>query len=213
MEGARSRTERTNLAVSTKISDLLPDFQPFAKALIEYANQYVPVRVTSTLRSYAEQQRLYDLRTAGQWPFPVAAPGTSAHEYGYAMDLELPSRGDYTALGSVWTSWGGVYGGSRDYVHYEFPGFTAPSPAAASVGGVPADYGTPGSALDQLVDAVLGFLGPVGRILSTGYIASLIWQAAGGSEPTILFWATHPVEFLRDFYALWGALIRAEIGI
>lgn len=198
--------------MSTKLSDLIPEFQPFAKAIIDYARQYVTVRVTSTLRSRAEQQRLYDLRTAGQWPFPVATPGTSSHEYGYAMDLELPSRGDYTALGSVWTQMGGVYGGSADYVHFEYPGFSAPLAQTTSTDGVPSSYGTQGTALDVLVDAVLGFLGPIGYIMSRAYIASLIWQAAGGNEPTILFWATHPVEFVRDFYSLWGALIRAELG-
>jgi hypothetical protein len=43
------------------------------------------VPVTSGWRSRAEQQRLYDDR--GTNPYPVAVPGTSAHERGRAVDV------------------------------------------------------------------------------------------------------------------------------
>ena len=43
------------------------------------------VPITSGWRSHAEQQRLYDDR--GTNPYPVAAPGTSAHERGRAVDV------------------------------------------------------------------------------------------------------------------------------
>ncbi len=50
----------------------------------------VDVRVTSVLRSRAKQEYLWNLRQAGKWPYPVAAPGTSAHEYGLAWDSWVP---------------------------------------------------------------------------------------------------------------------------
>jgi hypothetical protein len=43
------------------------------------------VPITSGWRSRAEQQRLYDDR--GTNPYPVAVPGTSAHERGRALDV------------------------------------------------------------------------------------------------------------------------------
>lgn len=44
-----------------------------------------PVPITSGWRSPAEQQRLWDQRATN--PFPVARPGTSAHERGRAVDV------------------------------------------------------------------------------------------------------------------------------
>lgn len=44
-----------------------------------------PVPVTSGWRSPADQQRLWDERASN--PFPVARPGTSAHERGRAVDV------------------------------------------------------------------------------------------------------------------------------
>ena len=43
-------------------------------------------RFTSTYRSRSEQERLYRAYIAGRHSFPVAAPGSSAHEYGEAFD-------------------------------------------------------------------------------------------------------------------------------
>ena len=33
-------------------------------------------------------------------------------------------------VGYTWQDWGGVWGGSRDPVHFEYPGFIAPEPNA-----------------------------------------------------------------------------------
>ena len=44
----------------------------------------------SAYRSYAQQLYLYNLYLSGQGNL-AAAPGTSSHEYGYALDLADPS--------------------------------------------------------------------------------------------------------------------------
>lgn len=116
--------------MSTSISALIPELQPFARALLGVAGSAgLQPRITSTRRSYAEQTRLYRRFLAGQNPYPVAPPGTSAHEAGYAFDMmiqDVPRRMivDLEDLGSVWKSWGGVWGGDfKDPIHFEFPGF------------------------------------------------------------------------------------------
>ncbi len=48
------------------------------------------IYVTSGLRSYAEQKRLWDSRASN--PFPVARPGTSRHESGEAADCLIGGR-------------------------------------------------------------------------------------------------------------------------
>src|SRR5690242_3739120 len=46
--------------------------------------------ITSGLRTYAEQMRLWNSR--GSNPFPVARPGTSRHETGRAADVTIGGR-------------------------------------------------------------------------------------------------------------------------
>jgi hypothetical protein len=55
-----------------------------------------PLRITSGWRSPAAQQALWDRRATN--PFPVAPPGTSAHERGEAIDVH---RSDAEALAAV----------------------------------------------------------------------------------------------------------------
>src|SRR5216684_7351057 len=108
------------------IASLVPELRPYAHDLykIAGANGLQP-RITSARRSYVEQVRLYDRFLKGINPFPVAAPGTSAHETGEAFDM-LVTPVDYLQdLGALWISWGGEWGGNRDPVHFQLPG--APS--------------------------------------------------------------------------------------
>lgn len=60
---------------------------PAMLAAIARAEQILgrPVTITSGFRSRAEQQRLWDDRATN--PYPVAPPGTSRHESGYAIDV------------------------------------------------------------------------------------------------------------------------------
>jgi hypothetical protein len=81
-------------------------------------------RFSSTIRTSAEQKRLYDRFLAGQSQFPAVPPGFSTHEYGLAFDYVV-SPWDYQPdVGALWLSWGGAWSAS-DLVHFELPGASA----------------------------------------------------------------------------------------
>ena len=93
-----------------------PRFRPYVEELLHIARRYrLQPRVTSSYRSIATQRRLYRAYLEGRHPLPVAPPGRSAHNYGLAVDFV--SR-DNAGLGHLWRSWGGVWGGDSDPVHY-----------------------------------------------------------------------------------------------
>ena len=105
------------------IGALIADFQPYAHALVDAAGAAgLQPRVTSTLRTRAEQTRLYNRYLAGQSQFPAAPPGRSAHEYGYALDMVISPLDEIDAVGAWWIEQGGVWH-SSDRVHFEYPGF------------------------------------------------------------------------------------------
>lgn len=110
--------------MTNSLSGLRRDFRPWARDLVHVASVAgVQPRVTSTLRSYTYQTRLYRDFQAGRNPYPVAPPGTSAHELGLAFDMVTSPMSALAELGRVWESWGGVWGGRfADEVHFEFPG-------------------------------------------------------------------------------------------
>ncbi len=72
------------------------------------------VTVTSAYRSRADQQRLWAHRATNR--YPVAPPGCSTHEYGFAVDLVTNYDGDLRDLGE---SFGLVWAGPRDRVHFD----------------------------------------------------------------------------------------------
>jgi hypothetical protein len=82
-------------------------------------------RFTSTRRSHSEQERLYRAYIAGRHPFPVAPPGSSAHEYGEAFDYLVTPSSYQRDVGLTWVDWGGEWGGASDVVHFELPGASA----------------------------------------------------------------------------------------
>jgi hypothetical protein len=90
-------------------------------------------RFTSTYRSHSEQQRLYRAYISGRHAFPVAAPGSSAHEYGEAFDYLVTPSSYQRDVGLTWVDWGGEWGGSADVVHFELPGATARALARAPI--------------------------------------------------------------------------------
>ena len=79
-------------------------------------------RITSTLRTRAEQTGLY--RKLYPKGLAVAKPGCSKHELGRAVDLVIEPESGYAPAGAYWESLGGRWGGSfgrYDPVHFEDP--------------------------------------------------------------------------------------------
>lgn len=109
--------------MSANLDDLIPELQPFARQLVDAAGAagLLP-QVTSTLRTRAQQTRLYRDYLRGGRGYPVAPPGTSAHEYGYAFDMVVSPMGALRKVGRYWQELGGVWG-PGDAIHFEFPGF------------------------------------------------------------------------------------------
>ena len=107
--------------------DLIPDLREPAAALLQAAGAdgLLP-QVTSTRRTRSAQERLYRRWQSGLSPFPAAPPGTSAHEYGYAFDMVVSPLEALADVGYTWEAWGGLWGGDRDPIHFQYPGFVVP---------------------------------------------------------------------------------------
>ncbi len=172
--------------MSTSLNDLIPDLQPYAHALVNAAAQarLLP-RVTSTLRSSTEQQRLYRRYQQGMATFPVAPPGTSAHEFGEAFDLVVSPFEALVDVGAFWQSMGGTWGGQRDPVHFELPGASvahrraSPSPYTHTVA--------------MAVDIIIGFNPLIGAIELAAILISL-----GYPESEVLKFLSGPAEYLTQ---------------
>lgn len=108
--------------MATSLDDLVPEIRDAAKELVRQCGvaRLLP-RVTSVLRSTAEQGRLYKRYLANQAGYPVAPPGLSAHEYGLAFDMVVSPLEALSDVGDVWNSWGGEWFPS-DAVHFQYPG-------------------------------------------------------------------------------------------
>lgn len=198
------------------LDQLIPELRPWAQQLYDLAmSAGVRPRITSGLRSYAEQKAAYEAYVSGRSPYPAAKPGTSAHEYGYAFDLVVPNAVDQNDLGTAWKSWGGKWGGDfsvKDPIHFEYPGF---SPTAGTDPSAPAD---PISLnirrkAEQLVDQLIWLLPlPLRGILSTAAIATQLLSIVGYDEGLLDWLLLHPAEAadaLGD--VIWG-IARAAVG-
>jgi hypothetical protein len=105
--------------LSASLARLRADFKPYGRYLLDVAVYYgLNPRVTSAYRSFKEQETLYLRRQRGEHPLPVAPPGGSMHNYGLAIDLVSDNN---EALGRMWQSLGGVWGGKADPVHFAAP--------------------------------------------------------------------------------------------
>ena len=91
--------------MSGSISALQPDLQPWAQELVNAsAAAGLNPRITSTYRSHAQQKALYDRYLRGQQSFPVARPGTSAHEFGWAFDMVTTPFDALADVGYTWNN-------------------------------------------------------------------------------------------------------------
>jgi hypothetical protein len=118
--------------MSARLDDLVPEIRDAAKELVrQCALAGLQPRVSSVLRSRAEQTRLYRRYLAGQAGYPVAPPGLSAHEYGLAFDMVVSPMDALADVGSVWIDWGGGWN-PADAIHFEYPGASEIVKKAAS---------------------------------------------------------------------------------
>jgi hypothetical protein len=76
-------------------------------------------RITSGLRTYAEQMRLWNGR--GSNPYPVARPGTSRHESGRAADVMIGGRDIQSVIPASELRAAGLNPLAGDSVHVELP--------------------------------------------------------------------------------------------
>lgn len=97
------------------LDDLLPEIAPYAKYLVNWYNQYAPLRISSVYRSYTDQLALWNNRATNR--YPVAPPGRSYHQQRRAFDVNGPSELLH-AMGATWTSWGGTWHPS-DEIHFQ----------------------------------------------------------------------------------------------
>lgn len=112
------------------LSELEPWLQPYARYLVRVAEYNgLTVNVTSVYRSDAKQAQLYNrylrcLQEGRSDCLPAAPPGHSNHGRRRAFDLVVTGgyRGsNQEALGLLWRSMGGRWGGSQDPVHFDVP--------------------------------------------------------------------------------------------
>lgn len=93
---------------------LHPEVRARAAAMVATLRRHgYRVTVTSAYRSPAEQRALWARRAVNA--FPVAPPGTSTHEYGFAVDLVT----DYPDLRALGAAFGLAWAGPRDRVHFD----------------------------------------------------------------------------------------------
>ena len=76
--------------------------------------------VTSAKRTRLEQQSLFDQFQLGNRRFPVAAPGTSRHEIGLAIDMVALPAVHLPELVEIMRSVGFRWAGPSDFVHFDF---------------------------------------------------------------------------------------------
>lgn len=114
------------------IATLLPQVQPFARALVSRAAaEGLTIRVTSGTRTYAEQDALYAQgRTATGNKVTNAKGGQSNHNFGIAFDISViagnklsQNLDDYDKVGligkDIGLEWGGGWTSLVDRPHFE----------------------------------------------------------------------------------------------
>lgn len=76
----------------------------FATAITRAADEYFAatgkkVNIVSALRDSAKQKELYEAYVSGKSKFPAGAPGTSKHEKGLAVDVDLAAANAMDSMG------------------------------------------------------------------------------------------------------------------
>lgn len=103
--------------MAVSYSGLHPKLRNLVRNLPRFASIYgLSYRVTSAYRSPYKQAQLYKAYLEGRSPYPVAPPGTSAHEKGLAIDVVAA---DQNEMARLLTAAGLFWGGSSDPVHFQ----------------------------------------------------------------------------------------------
>jgi len=130
MEAQQTQQELKELpriiAVDERIAQRVNDLQPCVKQRLMRVAQKLPKRVTLLVTS---AYRTHDEQASLQPTFGIKArPGTSAHEHGRAIDLNvlvdgkrISPRFNQKVIGEEMASEGFRYLGRRDPVHYSVP--------------------------------------------------------------------------------------------
>ena len=190
--------------------DLIPEMQPWAQRLLDVITQAgASFTLTSVFRTFQEQQKLYSDYLAGKSKYPAARPGGSAHEVGMAFDLVLDNPGDQTQSGQVWSGWGGNWA-QGDPIHFEWPGYSAALQASSAA---PSTLLTPGGPFYALADVLIGLIpGPAQGLLTSAQLATALYNALGGEANAATWYIQHPLEAIRDLFAIWRGAVEAELG-
>lgn len=133
---------------------LVPELRDAARALLDACSAAgLAPRITSTLRTNAEQRRLYNRFLAGGAGYPVAPPGQSAHEYGWAFDMVVTPMEALADVGYTWKTWGGGWNPS-DAIHFELQGASALAKQQAAPESAPQP--TAAKFLDAAMSSMIG---------------------------------------------------------
>jgi hypothetical protein len=174
--------------VAASLDSLVPELRDAARDLVAVcASAGLHPRVTSTRRSYAAQKTLYDKFITGRWPYPVAVPGTSAHEFGVAFDMVTEPYEALADAGATWEAWGGIWGGRYgDPIHFELPGFKKPQVAPKTASGAD-DAPFIAKALDFILafNPAIGLVELVAWLVSLGFPRSRVLEVIQNPVATI----------------------------
>jgi hypothetical protein len=123
--------------------DLDSGFRDAAQAIFDVAKELDRgFRITSSRRTRADQQRLWNNYVSGQSDLPAAPPGKSKHEMGLAVDIARPDVDPFEdeylqRLGEIWKEAGGIWGGDfDDPVHFESPDGPSDAPKVSQAQGL-----------------------------------------------------------------------------
>jgi len=107
-----------------QLAGLHEEIRPYAEYAHEIARYYgISPVITSTFRTWDDQQRLRDRWERGQSRFPANRPGDSAHNYGFAWDSWTPP-----ADRDLWVAireYVGFRVPDNDWIHGEVPQWRA----------------------------------------------------------------------------------------
>ena len=117
-------------AYASQIKLLRPEMQRKVEKMFIYAQeQGWKMTITSGYRSTKKQAALYDKWIKGEYDVPVvAAPGTSRHEFGCAVDISITCKGKNSdnlakEMGkygeSIGLRWGGSWSKNKENWHFD----------------------------------------------------------------------------------------------